>query len=717
MMIRRFAALFCFICVCAFLEAAPALRGVYTYTQPDGTEFKALLDGDEFSKKLTTLDGCYFCKGEDGYYHYAAFGADGRMVPSGYHVGDPAPAKLLSASRVVPEAHLKLSGELSAARRGLYASSRERLLQQTAPAKSGGEVNVRKILVVLAQFDNLKFIHNQSSFENIFNEPGYNSTGSVSDYFKTQLGKHLEFEFVVGPVVTVSKDFEYYGSNNSENQDMHPEELIVEACRLYESQGIDFSKFDCDGNGVVDNIVCIFAGPDESQGASPEHIWAHMSRISSSEKFSGKRLGDYTISAELYGTGTRLMGIGTVCHEISHTLGLMDTYDTDDKNSGGRYIGMWRYLDIMDAGNYNNAGQTPPNYNSFEKKMVGVGKESPMKFGEYTLKPLSEADSEYLILQGTDKDEYFLFESRETKVWDRYIGGSGLLVYHIDGSKNEAGYSSYYKKTLSAGERWIYNEVNANPAHPCAMLVSSTPISYVHDNVPLSEIPKAFFPYFSINELKATAVKDYAFWNSDSSMPTISNIVRNKISGEVSFTVSGPITIDKVNYFQDAVIVQWTASSNGLESEAAIIYGSDTLECKKVRPYYRNENHYSVTFEGLTPNLSYRLAISIPVGAQRISVYQNFTTLPLRKSVYPFINLISVERNPDGSIVEGQELPLRVVNAVGAKEIKWFCNGAPIKVAENGYWPARSGMLEAKIHYEDGSVDVIRKKLLVLPKR
>lgn len=715
MMVRRFATSLLFLCASLFVTAAPALRGVYTYTQPDGREFKALLDGDEFSKKLTTLDGSYFCKGEDGYYHYAAFDARGRKLPSGYHVGEAAPAKVLHASKVLPEAHLKLLSELSAARRALYLSSREQL--PTPPTRSGKGASPRKVLVVLVQFDNLKFIHNQSSFENVFNQPGYNSTGSVSDYFKSQLGNNPEFEFVVGPVVSASRNFEYYGDNGTENQDMHPQELILEACRLYEAQGVDFSKFDGNGDGIVDNIVCIFAGPDEAQGASGDHLWAHMSSITSNDKFSGKRLGAYTISAEIYGLGTRIMGIGTVCHEISHTLGLMDTYDTDTNGSGGRCVGMWRYLDLMDAGNYNNEGRTPPNYNSFERKMLGVGTETPMKFGDYTLKALSGADSEYLIFLGTDQDEYFLFESRDTKGWDEYIGGSGLLVYHIDKSKNPAGYSSFYKRTMTAEDRWIFNEVNANPVHPCAMLVSSTPVSYVRDNIALSEIPKAFFPYASINELKPVLVKDYAFWNSDSSLPVIDNIVKNKLGGGVSFTVSGPISIDRVNYFQDAVIVQWNSSSKGLECEAAIIYGGEILESKRVRPYERGGSHYSVTFEGLKPNANYRLSISIPVGAETVSVFRNFTTLPLRKSAHPFINLISVDRNKDGSIIDGQELPLRVVNAIDAKEIKWFHNGNPVKVSENGYWTAKNGTLEAKIHYEDGSVDVIRKKIVVSPKK
>ena len=70
--------------------------------QPDGSSFMARLKGDEFSKVLTTEDGCAVIKCEDGFYRLATFKADGGRVSSGFKPGDKAPDTVLRASRMIP---------------------------------------------------------------------------------------------------------------------------------------------------------------------------------------------------------------------------------------------------------------------------------------------------------------------------------------------------------------------------------------------------------------------------------------------------------------------------------------------------------------------------------------------------------------------------------------------------------------------------------------
>ena len=90
----------------------------------------------------------------------------------------------------------------------------------------------------------------------------------------------------------------------------------------------------------------------------------------------GVRLGRYACSTELIPTYTGniidniIDGIGTMCHEFSHVLGLMDTYDTDYEGSGGNshHPGWW---DIMAAGSYCNNSRTPVGYTLYERYAVG----------------------------------------------------------------------------------------------------------------------------------------------------------------------------------------------------------------------------------------------------------------------------------------------------------------------------------------------------------
>ena len=76
-----------------------------------------------------------------------------------------------------------------------------------------------------------------------------------------------------------------------------------------------------------------------------------------------------------------LCSIGTFCHEYSHTLGLTDYYDTDEGGSGGVAKGMWNVTALMDGGNFNDNGDTPPAYNALDREILGIGKPEQMKIG------------------------------------------------------------------------------------------------------------------------------------------------------------------------------------------------------------------------------------------------------------------------------------------------------------------------------------------------
>ena len=81
----------------------------------------------------------------------------------------------------------------------------------------------------------------------------------------------------------------------------------------------------------------------------------------------GVSLNAYACSAELNGnSGLNLDGIGTFCHEYSHTLGLPDFYDID--YSGAMGMSWWS---IMAHGNYGVNGYVPIGYNAYEREFCG----------------------------------------------------------------------------------------------------------------------------------------------------------------------------------------------------------------------------------------------------------------------------------------------------------------------------------------------------------
>lgn len=694
--------------LCTSLMAVPARPGIYTFTQPDGTSFRVTLTGDEFFKLTRTTDGSAVIKDDDGYYSYAFYDSEGRIHSSGVHVCPQNSSSAAAASaRLIP---YQAISRLSAPNRVLMSRRSGARLISAAETKAGPVS--KKAIVILAQFADLDFKYSRSHFVDMLTKKSYSfggANGSALDYFNDQFGGKVNFEFTVGNIVTLSHGYAYYGRNDSEGQDEKAYEAVAEACRLSDAQ-VDFSQFDGDGDGEVDNVFVFVAGKDEAEGAGEDHIWSHQWYLDdgagSKLTLDGKKINSYAISTELshdQDTGREMFtAIGTFCHEYSHVLGLVDMYDTDYEDSGGQADALWRSTSIMDAGNYNNNGHTPPNYNAFELQCFGLGHEEKLELGEWTLAPISR-ERRFGRIDTKNINEYFLVECRDAEGWDKYIGGSGLLIYHIDMSRNDAGYSTAQDRNLTAKDRFYYNEVNCRPDHQCVDLIEA--------NKNATEVSQVFWPSSKINSLIPDARTDFRYWNGE--IPAISLTGMRKSGNDVTFTVAGPLAFEKIEAFQDAAIIQWhLASGNGsTESFITISDGSSSNEYK-VSPYQTGQ--YSITLEGLKEKTDYSVKISTLAGGRGTSVTDSFTTKAFYTNGYPFIYLNSANRNSDGSFVRYSVLPLRVYNARNVARIDWMFNSSPVTDDGSGYWTVMyDGILKAVIHYREGGVDIISKKITV----
>ena len=145
--------------------AAPAGRRHIVLRQPDGQEVNAILQGDEFHKLLTTEDGCAIALGEDGFYHYIYFTPEGRRKQTAWRANDPAtPPSVLARSRSIPHETL---ARLAAQKRSVANGLRARSL--TVPVPRAQFPAERHILVILAQFSDLKFRYSRDDFSQRLN--------------------------------------------------------------------------------------------------------------------------------------------------------------------------------------------------------------------------------------------------------------------------------------------------------------------------------------------------------------------------------------------------------------------------------------------------------------------------------------------------------------------------------------------------------------------
>ena len=439
------------LCASAFLGvsslfALPARSIPETVTQPDGTVVTVRVVGDEFYHYQMTADGIPVVRDADGFYRYAELAPDGTAVAGQVIARD---AHLRTASDKVYLEQLaarKVSQGMVAQRQLKRQQKLRSVARRTTQATTGDDVHG---LVLLVEFSDKKFdpTNTLEDFKEMMNKEGYDyqgAIGSARDYFIAQSDGQFRPTFdVVGPI-TLDRAMAYYGGNDKyTGNDSRPEDMVIDACRKVEST-VDFSIYDRDNDGFVDLVYVIYAGYGESAndnaGSLDDTIWPHAWYIyqgaGKEVSVDGKLLDAYACSAELQGnTGTYRDGIGSFCHEYSHTLGLPDFYDTSGSNYG---MSTWS---LMDYGCYNGPdmngdghsdGSVPVGYTAYEREFCGwLTIEELTSPATVSLENLADSKKAYKIVS-SDKNQYFTLENRQQTGWDTYMASSGLMILKVD---------------------------------------------------------------------------------------------------------------------------------------------------------------------------------------------------------------------------------------------------------------------------------------------
>jgi len=442
------------LAVLAVVETAQGMRaagGWQVATQSDGSQIEVMLCGDEWLHFFVTRDGVPLLEDEDGDLCYAdAYGFG--MKSSGivaHELGERTDSEL----RYVGS--LKSVESIAANARAEGSGLRRAVLQPTH------HVGHYEGLVVLAQFPDQPF-HSptvQSDYKALLNAEGYDgdsrAVGSVRDYFLAQSHGLFSLTFdVLGPV-TVSKNHDQYNTNELVRSSFMPE--VLDAI----SDEADLSYYDWDGDGEVEQVLVIFAGyganeynvGNESTLKAKDCIWPIEWELNPVLPIGGRKVNTFACVNELTVQGDGYSGIGTICHEFSHCMGLPDMYDTFDlpPGSDGGIMDTW---DIMDGGGFVDGGWCPSNYSAYQRAYCGWL--TPTELTADTIvadmPSLSESDVAYKVVNKAGKkgiDEYYLLENRQQKGWDRGQPGHGLLVWHVD-----------YSASV-----WRNNRVNADLTH------------------------------------------------------------------------------------------------------------------------------------------------------------------------------------------------------------------------------------------------------------
>ena len=323
--------------------------------------------------------------------------------------------------------------------------------------------------VILIAFSDKDFSleHPRETYDSIFNYPGFNmgaGPGCVADYFREQSGGLFNLQFdVFGPYKITQKAKRQ--ANANENTREYGTYAMLEATQMWiaEDTSRQHGDYDWNGDKNIDQIIYVHAGfaGNQSDEKSYGHIWPNTSSFSYAmiQTHDDYWIPNYTCSGEMQVNG-KSWGIGTICHEFSHLLGLPDIYPVPPVQSAGySVVDEW---DLMDGGNFTNSGWCPPNYSGLERMLMGW--QSPIELTTPAtitgMKALSEGGPVYMI-RHTDS-EYYLLENRQWSRWDQRLPGRGLVVFHVD-----------YDRGI-----WAGNGVNEKRNHRRYQLVNADGMDY-----------------------------------------------------------------------------------------------------------------------------------------------------------------------------------------------------------------------------------------------
>lgn len=476
--------------------AVPATPNTVLVKQADGTSLRIKIYGDEFFSWRTTVDGQVIGE-KNGNYYYVDYSIDGKMTFTPQKVTSNKRGlneRAFLAKRSAPNMSVIASSASTARRMAMFSNK-----QKTAYPSEG---NV-KSLVILVEFNDAKFTvaNPQMAFTNQLNQEGYSvegAVGSAKDYYLANSNGKFKPTFdVVGPF-TLSRDMAYYGARWESGDDIRARDMIVEAVTLADPT-TDFSQYDMDGDGIIDNVFVYYAGYNEAEGAGSDTIWPHKWYVEGYPVYDGKKLFAYACTSERRVEGATIAGIGTFCHEFSHVLGLSDHYDTDGAKDGQSF-GLGDY-DVMTSGSYNNEGNSPPMFNGLEKILAGWVE--PIEFsGKETIKMSSIKDNVVYKIPTEVDGEYFLIENRQQDaiVWDKFIPSSGLIITHVD--RSDA------KMPL-----WDMNKPNNSTSHECfKLVVASGKILGDHKIFP-EDWKEVTYPYGENKDFSETSVSPARSWD------------------------------------------------------------------------------------------------------------------------------------------------------------------------------------------------------------
>jgi immune inhibitor A len=315
-MIKRY--LFCLLLLTALpfsaiqIKAIPADPRIRTNVQTGGDTLSFRVIGDERAHIAITLDGYPLIFNDiTRSYEYAKM-QNGVLITTGINAmnAEKRPSvQTIMLQKIDAPSALRMSMSRNGSPRKVFKRMND------YPT-----IGFRRSLVLLIEFSDKSFssisdpkdYYTRMLNDNNFSDNG--GTGSAAQYYHENSHGLFDVAYdVVGPI-KLSNTYSYYGTPDDGCVD-----ALMEACTIADKQGlVDFTKYDCNKDGVVDNIFYFFAGYGEADSGDKSTIWPNswtLDEAGKELKLQGMKINGYACSNEVRGDNK----LDTVCADNNAT--------------------------------------------------------------------------------------------------------------------------------------------------------------------------------------------------------------------------------------------------------------------------------------------------------------------------------------------------------------------------------------------------------------
>lgn len=467
-----------FLIIPFFCLAIPSdWQEVKTFTQPDGIEFQGRLIGDEHYHFVEDLEGYVIVNNTQGWWTYAKK-KNGLLEPTEFIVGRHQPP-YITHLRPATDAVARLE-------RNKYTMINQ-YPHMLSDNEAKIEIRVQNIGRNLTnkELNELLGLTGENSLICLlaaFSDSGFGWVETGESPAATQERRHFWGIAFGDSVPPLSPDSSKYSMNNyfwevtyaklkwigdidsirnsgrtRSSANSSTTLYIRDAC-VAANPYVDFSQYDDDGNGYVDQLFVIHPGRGEEESGEPLDIW--------SASYSGLNFGPYDgVRVNRAVVIPENAKLGVFCHELFHQFASApDLYDYNyDGNGISDYC-------LMSSGSWNGEpGGTSPSHmcgllkydcdggwGSGSGSIAGwFGAAAVKTTGELTTngkyyitqldsQPGTSLDHERLyIVQNPEFsiiDEYFLLENRQLSGnYESGLPRAGLCIYHLDRDQSAGG--------------------------------------------------------------------------------------------------------------------------------------------------------------------------------------------------------------------------------------------------------------------------------------